>query len=31
MGCKASEMETALFIAASHLKVRWGSDFLVVE
>lgn len=31
MGCKASEMESAaLFIVASHLKVRCGSDFLVV-
>ena len=31
MGCKASEMESAaLFIAASHLRVRCGSDFLVV-
>ena len=31
MGCKASEMESAaLFIAASHLKVRCGSNFLVV-
>lgn len=31
MGCKASEMESAaLFIAASHLRVRAGSDFLVV-
>ena len=27
MGCKASEMESAaLFIAASHLRVRCGSD-----
>ena len=31
MGCKASEMESAaLFIVASHLKVRCGSNFLVV-
>lgn len=31
MGCKASEMESAaLFIAAAHLRVRAGSDFLVV-
>lgn len=31
LGCKASEMESAaLFIVASHLKVRCGSDFLVV-
>lgn len=31
LGCKASEMESAaLFIAASHLRVRCGSDFLVV-
>ena len=31
MGCKASEMESAaLFVAASHLRVRCGSDFLVV-
>lgn len=31
MGCKASEMESAaLFIAASHLRVRCGSDFLAV-
>ena len=31
MGCKASELESAaLFIAASHLRVRCGSDFLVV-
>lgn len=31
MGCLASEMESAaLFIAASHLKVRCGSCFLVV-
>ena len=31
MGCKASEMESAaLFIAASHLRVRCGSNFLVV-
>ena len=31
MGCKASEMESAaLFIAASHLGVRCGSNFLVV-
>ncbi len=31
MGCKASEMESAaLFIVASHLRVRCGSDFLVV-
>ena len=31
MGCKASEMESAaLFIVASYLRVRAGSDFLVV-
>lgn len=31
LGCKASEMESAaLFIAASHLRVRCGSAFLVV-
>ena len=31
LGCKASEMESAaLFIAAAHLKVRCGSDFLVM-
>lgn len=31
LGCKASEMESAaLFIAASHLGVRCGSNFLVV-
>ena len=31
MGCKASEMESAaLFIAASHLRVRCGSTLLVV-
>ena len=31
LGCKASEMESAaLFIVASFLKVRCGSDFLVV-
>ncbi len=31
LGCKASEMESAaLFIAASHLRVRCGSNFLVV-
>ncbi|MFI3213973.1 MAG: uridine phosphorylase [Eubacteriales bacterium] len=31
LGCKASEMESAaLFIVASHLKVRCGSSFLVV-
>lgn len=31
MGCKASEMESAaLFIAASHLRVRCGSVFLVI-
>lgn len=31
LGCKASEMESAaLFIVASHLRVRCGSDFLVV-
>lgn len=31
MGCKASEMESAaLFIVAGHLRVRAGSDFLVV-
>ena len=31
MGCKASEMESAaLFIAASHLRVRCGFNFLVV-
>ena len=31
MGCKASEMESAaLFIVASHLRVRCGSNFLVV-
>jgi len=31
LGCKASEMESAaLFIVASHLSVRCGSDFLVV-
>ena len=31
MGCKASEMESAaLFIVASHLKVRCGSEFLVM-
>ena len=29
--CKASEMESAaLFVVASHLRVRCGSDFLVV-
>lgn len=32
MGCKASEMESAaLFIVASHLRVRCGSDFLVIQ
>jgi uridine phosphorylase len=31
LGCKASEMESAaLFIVASHLKVRCGSVFLVM-
>lgn len=31
LGCKASEMESAaLFIVASHLRVRCGSDFLVM-
>lgn len=31
LGCKASEMESAaLFIAASHLKVRCGTNLLVV-
>lgn len=31
MGCKASEMESAaLFIIANHLRVRCGSNFLVV-
>lgn len=31
LGCKASEMESAaLFVAASHLRVRCGSNFLVV-
>lgn len=31
LGCKASEMESAaLFVVASHLKVRCGSSFLVV-
>ena len=31
LGCKASEMESAaLFIAAAHLRVRCGSNFLVV-
>lgn len=31
LGCKASEMESAaLFVAASHLGVRCGSDFLVM-
>ncbi|MDD3206295.1 MAG: uridine phosphorylase [Lachnospiraceae bacterium] len=31
LGCKASEMESAaLFVIASHLRVRCGSDFLVV-
>ncbi len=31
LGVKASEMESAaLFVAASHLKVRCGSNFLVV-
>ena len=31
LGCKASEMESAAqFIAASHLRVRCGSNFLVV-
>lgn len=31
LGCKASEMESAaLFVAASHLRVRCGSAFLVV-
>ncbi|WP_249028982.1 uridine phosphorylase [Tannockella kyphosi] len=31
LGCKASEMESAaLFIVASHLKVRCGSNFLVM-
>jgi uridine phosphorylase len=31
LGCKASEMESAaLFVVASHLGVRVGSDFLVV-
>lgn len=31
MGCKASEMESAaLFIVAQHLRVRCGSDFLVM-
>ncbi len=32
MGCKASEMESAaLFIVASYLRVRCGSDFLVIQ
>lgn len=31
LGCKASEMESAaLFVVASYLKVRAGSDFLVI-
>ena len=31
MGCKASEMESAaLFVVASHLRVRCGATFLVV-
>ena len=31
LGCKASEMESAaLFIVAAHLKVRCGSDFIVM-
>lgn len=31
LGCKASEMESAaLFVVASHLRVRCGSTFLVV-
>ncbi len=31
LGCKASEMESAaMFIVASHLRVRCGSTFLVV-
>lgn len=31
MGCKASEMESAaLFIVAGHLKVRCGTDLLVI-
>lgn len=31
LGCLASEMESAaLFVVASHLRVRCGSDFLVV-
>lgn len=31
LGCKASEMESAaLFVVASHLKVRCGADFLAV-
>lgn len=31
LGCKASEMESAaLFVVASHLGARCGSDFLVV-
>lgn len=31
LGCKATEMESAaLFVVASHLGVRCGSDFLVV-
>lgn len=31
LGCKASEMESAaLFVAASHLRVRCGSVFLVM-
>lgn len=31
MGCKASEMESAaLFIVAAHLRVRCGSEFLVM-
>lgn len=31
LGCKASEMESAaLFVVASHLRVRCGSDFLVM-
>ena len=31
MGCKASEMElAALFIVAAHLRVRCGSEFLVM-
>ncbi len=31
LGCKASEMESAaLFVVASHLRVRCGSNFLVV-